>query len=166
MNYSRVVSNRVALKQVCAAALHFASYIQALHSTSLLIIMANLARTLTNLFRDAGIEGYFTNHSLRVTAATRMFDAGVDEQLIMSRTGHSSTVGVRSYKRITSSLKEKTSNVLNGPSGPDTSSTSQTSVDNNPINKENNPANHPILILVGLLISQLIFISNYTNIVL
>ena len=61
----------------------------------------------------------------------------------MSRTGHSSTVGVRSYKRITSSLKEKTSNVLNGPSGPDTSSTSQTSVDNNPIDKENNPANVP-----------------------
>ena len=102
-----------------------------------------LARTLTNLFRDAGIEGHFTNHSLRATAATRMFDAGVDEQLIMSRTGHSSTVGVRSYKRITSSLKEKTSNVLNGPSGPDTSSTCQTTVDNNPINKENDPANVP-----------------------
>ena len=49
----------------------------------------------------------------------------------------------------------------------DTRSTSQTSVDNNPINKENNPANVPFNInLVGLLISQLIFISNYTNIVL
>ena len=42
-----------------------------------------------------------------------MFDAGVDEQLIMNRTGHSSTSGVRSYKRITTGLKEMTSNVLN-----------------------------------------------------
>ena len=28
-----------------------------------------------------------TNHSLRATAATRLFEAGVDEQLIMQRTG-------------------------------------------------------------------------------
>ena len=43
-----------------------------------------------------------------------MFDAGVDEQLIMNRTGHSSSNGVRSYKRITENLKVMTSSVLNG----------------------------------------------------
>ena len=42
-----------------------------------------------------------------------MFNAGDDEQLIMNRIGHSSTSGVRSYKRITTGLKEMTSNVLN-----------------------------------------------------
>ena len=42
-----------------------------------------------------------------------MFDAGVDEQLIMYRTGHSSSEGVRSYKRVTENLKEMTSDVLN-----------------------------------------------------
>ena len=37
----------------------------------------------------AGFEGHYTNHSLCVTSATRLFDAKVDEQLIMMRTGHS-----------------------------------------------------------------------------
>ena len=73
-----------------------------------------LSRIVTRLFENAGISGHYTSHSLRATAATRMFDAGVDEQLIMSRTGHSSSNGVRSYKRITENLKEMTSNVLNG----------------------------------------------------
>jgi integrase len=43
------------------------------------------------------------NHFLRATAATRLFEAGVDdydEHLIMQRTGHSITAGVRSYKRV------------------------------------------------------------------
>jgi len=63
------------------------------------------------------MEGNYTNHSLRATSATRLFDAGVDEQLIMSRTGHSSTAGVRSYKRITERLQEMTSKVLNSGAG-------------------------------------------------
>ena len=42
-----------------------------------------------------------------------MYDAGLDEQLIMLRTGHRSTTGVRSYKRTTTTLKEKASRVLN-----------------------------------------------------
>ena len=49
-----------------------------------------------------------------------MFDAGLDEQLIMSCTGHSSTGGVRSYKCVTEQLQEKTSTILNA--GPRTTS--------------------------------------------
>ena len=63
--------------------------------------------------RSAGIPGYFTNHSLRVTAATRLYDARVDEDTIMQRTGHRSSQGVRMYKRETEKLKELSSNVLN-----------------------------------------------------
>ena len=45
----------------------------------------------------------FTNHSGKVTCATRLFQTGTfDEQTIMSRTGHRSTA-VRSYKRPSSS---------------------------------------------------------------
>ena len=51
--------------------------------------------------------GFFTNYSLCTTAATRLFEARLDEQLIMLRTGHRSTAGVRSYKRTTSMLKER-----------------------------------------------------------
>lgn len=72
-----------------------------------------LAGTVPRLFTAAGIAGHYSNHSLRVTTATRLFDAGLDEQLIMSRTGHSSNAGVRSYKRITTQLQEKTSEILN-----------------------------------------------------
>ena len=58
----------------------------------------------------AGYDGYYTNHSLRVSAATRLFAAGVDEQSVMSRTGHS---GVQTYKRKVEKLQEITSDVLN-----------------------------------------------------
>ena len=33
----------------------------------------------------AGIEGDFTNHSLRATSATQMFDMGVPEKVIQER---------------------------------------------------------------------------------
>ena len=57
-----------------------------------------LAKTISQMCQIAGITGFKTNHSLRVTAATRLFQAGVDEQLIMKRTGHRSVDGVRKYK--------------------------------------------------------------------
>ena len=46
---------------------------------------------------QAGIPGYKTNHSLRATTVTHLYHAGIDEQLIMERTGHHSVDGVRSY---------------------------------------------------------------------
>ena len=49
----------------------------------------------SQLCKAAGITGYKTNHSVIVTAATCLFHSGVDEQLIMSRTGHQSHEGVR-----------------------------------------------------------------------
>ena len=62
---------------------------------------------------DVGIQGFKTNNSLRVTTATRLFQAGVDEQLIMKRTGHRSLDGIHLYKRISSDQEEKVSQVLN-----------------------------------------------------
>ena len=59
-----------------------------------------LSKTVARLCTSAGISGFKTNHSLRATAATRLFQKGVDEQLIMSVTGHKSVDGVRSYKRL------------------------------------------------------------------
>ena len=41
-----------------------------------------LRNTIRRLFEHAEIPGFYTNHSLRTTAATRLFDAGVDEHLI------------------------------------------------------------------------------------
>ena len=75
-----------------------------------------LGNTVKRLCEKAGLSGYFTNHSLRATCTTRLFENNVDEQLIMQRTGHSTTSGVCLYKRIGEKLKAITSDVLNGSS--------------------------------------------------
>ena len=72
-----------------------------------------LVNTVPRLMRDAGIPGYFTNHSLRATATTRMYDAQLDEASIMQRTGHRSIQGVCTYKRTTEKLAELTPTILN-----------------------------------------------------
>ncbi len=45
------------------------------------------------------VESIPMGTSLRATCATRLYEHGVDEQLIMERTGHRSEKGVRVYKR-------------------------------------------------------------------
>ena len=37
---------------------------------------------------EAGIEGHFTNHSLRATGATQFFEKNVFEKVIQEFTGH------------------------------------------------------------------------------
>ena len=74
--------------------------------------------SVKKLFTAAGMDGGYTNHSLRATAATRLFNSGIDEQLIMLRTGHSSVDAVRLYKRTNERLLETTSAVLNGADQP------------------------------------------------
>ena len=44
-----------------------------------------LQRTVAKLYEQARFKGYFKNHSLRATEATRLYDAGVDEQLITEK---------------------------------------------------------------------------------
>ena len=44
---------------------------------------SNLANV--RLCKQAGIQGYKTNHSLKVTVASHLYQAGVDEQLVMVR---------------------------------------------------------------------------------
>ena len=46
----------------------------------------------------AGIPGFYSNHSLRSTSCTHMYDCDVDEQVIQEISGHRS-LAVRSYKR-------------------------------------------------------------------
>ena len=58
------------------------------------------------MMKQAGVPGRYTNHSLRVTAATRMFSCRVDEQIIKEKTGHRSNA-VWSYKRTDESLLRK-----------------------------------------------------------
>lgn len=72
-----------------------------------------LEGTIARLCKKAGVSGFKTNHSLRVTAATRLYQEGLDEQLIMERTGHRSLDGVRAYKRTSKEQQELVSAALN-----------------------------------------------------
>ena len=64
--------------------------------TYVLGIIRTLQKTVYRLCKSGR---YFTNHSLHAITATRLFEANVDEQLIIQRTGHMSSA-VRSYKQI------------------------------------------------------------------
>ena len=72
-----------------------------------------LSNMVNRMCLKAGITGYKTNHSLRATTASRLYHEGVDEQLIMERTGHRSLDGIRSYKRTSSEQVMVLSDVLN-----------------------------------------------------
>ncbi len=56
----------------------------------------------------AGLDGFFTNHSLRSTAATWLYQGGVEEQVI---TGHRS-LAVRGYKWMDEKQKCRASQIL------------------------------------------------------
>ena len=72
-----------------------------------------LAKTVARVCQTGGVTRFKTNHSLCVTTATRLFQRGVDEQLIMARTGHRSIEGVRTYKRISEQQVKDVSTLLN-----------------------------------------------------
>ena len=57
---------------------------------------------------DAGIEGHFRNHSTRKSTCTRLFQKGVNLQLIKEQTGHKSDVVMR-YKKSNLDMKQKVS---------------------------------------------------------
>ena len=60
-----------------------------------------LQNMLKVMCQEANVEGNFTNHSLRATGATALFDAGVPESLIQKRTGHRSLDALCTYERVT-----------------------------------------------------------------
>lgn len=66
---------------------------------------------LKNLMADAGFMGNFTNHSLRATTATRLFQGYCPEQLIAEQTGHTSNA-IRCYKKSNLLQKEGVSKIL------------------------------------------------------
>jgi len=72
-----------------------------------------LSTVVSRLCKIAGFSGYFTLHSLRATAVTRLFAADVDERLIMAQTGHTSNA-VRSYKQFSERQLQHVSDVVAG----------------------------------------------------
>lgn len=73
-----------------------------------------LSKFMAEMCKDAGIEGRITNHWLRATCATRLYQANVDEQLIMERTGHRSLSALRNYKRTSDIQIQHCSSIIDG----------------------------------------------------
>ena len=71
------------------------------------------------MFEEAGIEGDFTNHTLRASAATNLFQSGVPEKVIQEFTEHRSVKALRQYEKVTVCQKEAASNILTGTSNED-----------------------------------------------
>ena len=72
-----------------------------------------IANTVKDICSKSGIEGNFTNHSLRATSASRMYQCNVPEQVIKEVTGHRSDC-VRVYKCTSDQLREQASKTLVG----------------------------------------------------
>ena len=72
-----------------------------------------LSQVVSKICKNAGIGGFRTNHSLRTSAACRLYEQGIEEQLIQEQTGHRSNA-VRGYKRTTDAMKRKISAMISG----------------------------------------------------
>ena len=67
---------------------------------------------MKRLCEATGLQGHHNMPIiLFVTAATQLFETGIDEQLTMQHIDHSTTAGTRSYKRIGEKLRSVTSDV-------------------------------------------------------
>ena len=67
----------------------------------------SLTATVKKIIDQLGISGYYTNHSLRRTCVTRLYQSGAEEYEIMKVSGHRSKDGVRAYKNCVSSRKKR-----------------------------------------------------------
>ena len=72
----------------------------------------SLSKVVCEMFREAGSGEKKTNHSLRAAGVSQLFEAGVDEKIIQSRSGHRSTDALRMYERITPAQQQAVLNIL------------------------------------------------------
>ena len=77
-----------------------------------------LGKVVKELMNAVEIEGFFTNHSLRRTGSTRLFQAGVDRKLIKEATGHTSDA-VDAYQVTSDQQREAMSKIIAGPKAPE-----------------------------------------------
>ena len=78
------------------------------------IVGANSIRsTVKELLKDAKVDCYMTNHSLRRSSATRLFQNGVDRKLVKEFTGHVSDA-VDTYQETSDTQRAQLSKVIQG----------------------------------------------------
>ena len=70
-----------------------------------------LRNAVKDMCTSAGLPGFYTNHSLRSTCATKLYQNDIDEQIIQEITGHRS-LAVRAYKRTSDKQRKMASQCL------------------------------------------------------
>ena len=70
-----------------------------------------IAKVVQTLMKDAGIPGFFTNHSTRCTGGTRLFNAGVQRKLVKECTGHASDA-IDKYQITSDEQREMLSSII------------------------------------------------------
>ena len=77
----------------------------------------NMLRTMMpRISEKGGLATIYTNHSLRATAASRLFANNIPEKVIQEKTGHRSLAGLRAYERVTTEQDQAVSKVLESDS--------------------------------------------------
>ena len=77
-----------------------------------------LSTMLKNMCSEANIPGHKTNHSLRATGASELFEVGIPEKIIKERTGHRSLEALRLYERTTCEQQQAVSMILSADKRP------------------------------------------------
>ena len=90
---------------------------------------------MTDITDKAGIEGFFTNHSLHRSGATHLFQAGVDRKLVKEYTGHTSDA-IDKYQITSDEQCEKLNSVISGEIKHKKGEQSNVEIDQNTCNLE------------------------------
>ena len=93
-------------------------YLQGLHKTNpavwygeQVLGINSIRKVVKNMLSSAEIDGYFTNHSLRRSGCTRLFQAGIDRKIVKEISGHRSDA-VDKYQITSDIQKQQVSNVI------------------------------------------------------
>ena len=70
---------------------------------------------VARMFEVVGVRGK-TNHSLRVTGTTRLFNAQVPEKIVQERSGHHSLDSLRCYERTSKEQHQAVPSILSSAS--------------------------------------------------
>jgi hypothetical protein len=77
-----------------------------------------LKSMLPDLADKSGIGVHYTNHSLRATTITRMFNSGLPEKIIAETSGHRSMKALRCYERTCETQRQAVTTSINLPDTP------------------------------------------------
>ncbi len=72
----------------------------------------NIGTCIKNVCKEAGLSGFFTNHSLHASNATNQYNCGISEQIIQENTGHHSIEALRGYKVTSTEQKRQACKAL------------------------------------------------------